>query len=112
MKPLKDFLAGVPLSYFEEDFFDYGLWYSGAEYSIRIEKYDGTNVNVSLRHYGVDIRQDRHIFPKYREFVAKFDEISMPIFANREIPFAKKPLALWNALTEAFLTETEKEEQR
>lgn len=112
MKPLKDFLAGVPITYFEEDFFDYGLWYSGAEYSIRIEKYDGTNINVSLRHYGVDIRQDRHIFPKYREFVAKFDEIAMPIFANKEIAFTKKPHVLWNALTEAFSTETEKEEQR
>ena len=112
MKPLKDFLAGVPLSYFDEDFFDYGLWYSGAEYSIRIEKYDGTSVNVSLRHNGVDIRQDRHIFPKYREFVAKFDEIATPIYANKEIGFAKKPRILWDALTEAFPTETERRKQQ
>lgn len=100
---IKNLLAGIAADDLKDgDFFDYGLWYQGAEYSIRIEGFMGDRIDASLRHYGINIMPARHIYADYKEFIETVAEKEKSVFDNRNIPFYKKPQALWSALEEAF----------
>lgn len=100
---IKNLLAGITVNDLEEgDFFDYGLWYQGAEYSLRIEKFVGDRIDASLRHYGENIMPNRHIYADFSVFVDAVATKEKEIFDNRNIPFYRKPQALWAALENTF----------
>lgn len=108
---IKNFLktAGFTAETIEEgDFFDYFLWYKRAEYSIRFEKYQGDRLDISIRHYGENIRQDDHVYMTLGEFVAVAAPIEEEILNNRSIAFWKKPLAMWKRIVAAVSTEEKK----
>ena len=111
MQGIKNFLkaSGFTAETIEEgDFFDYFLWYKRAEYSIRFEKYQGNRLDISIRHYGENIRPNDHVYMTLGKFMAVAAPIEEEIFNDRSISFGKKPLMIWKRIVAAVSTEEKK----
>lgn len=86
----------------DSEFFDYQLWHEGAEYSIRFETYGEKMVGLSLRHYGTDMWQNRHVFGELNQLINVLSTVENSIFYDRKIAFWRKPQALWKAFEAAL----------